>query len=35
MEYSIFIGQLLLLYTYIRYKDFRTKEKLIIERVLV
>jgi uncharacterized protein len=35
MEYSIFIGQLLLLYTYIRYKDFRTKEKLIIERELV
>lgn len=34
MEYSILIGQFLLLYVYIRYKDHKTKEKLSLEREL-
>jgi len=35
MEYAILMGQFLLLYAYIRYKDLKTKEKLITERETV
>jgi membrane protease YdiL (CAAX protease family) len=35
IEYSILIGQILLLYAYIMYKDIRTQEKLNVKRELV